>query len=129
MTDKPVIHRDVKSSNIMLTEKFRAKVADFGFSREGPMESGATHVMTKVKGTAGYLDPEYVKTYQLTPKSDVYAFGILLVEIFSGRRPIEHHRSLDERITVRWVSVLSFILVMILMLILFFYKPQNSVVH
>ena len=108
MADKPIIHRDVKSSNIMLTENFRAKVADFGFSREGPMESGATHVMTKVKGTAGYLDPEYVKTYKLTAKSDVYAFGILLVELFSGRRPIEQSRPLDERITVRWVSVLSF---------------------
>ena len=112
----------------MLTEKFRAKVADFGFSREGPMESGATHVMTKVKGTAGYLDPEYVKTYRLTPKSDVYAFGILLVEIFTGRRPIEHNRSLDERITVRWVSVLSYILVMILMLVLFLQtrKQRNA---
>ena len=94
----------MKSSNILLTENFRAKVVDFGFSRVGPTETNATHVMTKVKGTAGYLDPEYLKTYKLTTKSDVYAFGILLLELFSGRRPIEQSRDLDERITVRWVS-------------------------
>jgi serine/threonine protein kinase len=102
--DRPIIHRDVKSSNILLTETFRAKVADFGFSRVGPStDVGATHVSTQVKGTAGYLDPEYLTTYQLNAKSDVYSFGILLVEIFTGRRPIELKRASDERVTVRWV--------------------------
>jgi serine/threonine protein kinase len=101
--DRPIIHRDVKSSNILLTETFRAKVADFGFSRVGPStDVGATHVSTQVKGTAGYLDPEYLTTYQLNTKSDVYSFGILLVEIFTGRRPIELKRASDERVTVRW---------------------------
>ncbi|KAG9134093.1 hypothetical protein Leryth_004786 [Lithospermum erythrorhizon] len=102
-TDHPIIHRDIKSSNILLTEKLRAKVADFGFARLGAdAESGDTHVSTQVKGTAGYLDPEYLSTYHLTDKSDVYSFGVLLVELLSGRRPIEPKRPLSERVTAKW---------------------------
>lgn len=78
-------------------------MADFGFARLAATDTGATHVSTQVKGTAGYLDPEYLKTYQLTEKSDVYSFGVLLVELISGRRPIEPRKEIKERVTARWV--------------------------
>lgn len=96
----------MKSSNILLSEHLKAKVADFGFARVGPTDGEQTHISTKVKGTVGYLDPEYMKTYQLTPKSDVYSFGILLMEILTGRRPVEPKRPIEERVTIRWVSFL-----------------------
>jgi serine/threonine protein kinase len=80
----------------------RAKVADFGFAKLAPTD--ASHISTQVKGTAGYLDPEYLRTYQLNEKSDVYSFGVLLVELVTGRRPIEPKRSIIERVTTKWVS-------------------------
>ncbi|KAK7275951.1 hypothetical protein RIF29_17078 [Crotalaria pallida] len=100
-TDNPIIHRDIKASNILITENLRAKVADFGFARLSD-DPGATHISTQVKGTAGYMDPEYLRTYQLTDKSDVYSFGVLLVEMMTGRHPIEPKRAIKERVTIRW---------------------------
>ncbi|KAJ0954833.1 putative protein kinase RLK-Pelle-RLCK-IV family [Helianthus annuus] len=100
-TDQPIIHRDIKSSNILITDKLRAKVADFALARI-KVEDDATHISTQVRGTAGYMDPEYISTYQLTDRSDVYSFGVVLVELVTGRLPIELNKPTNERFTTKW---------------------------
>ncbi|TKY47143.1 Calmodulin-binding receptor cytoplasmic kinase 1 [Spatholobus suberectus] len=101
-TDHPIIHRDIKASNILITDKLRAKVADFGFARLGAEDPGATHISTQIKGTAGYIDPDYMRTQHLSEKSDVYSFGVLLVEMMTGRHPVEPKRPPSERVTIKW---------------------------
>ncbi|PON47852.1 Serine/threonine protein kinase [Parasponia andersonii] len=107
----PIIHRDVKSTNILLNEKFQAKLGDFGLSKIFPNEGG-THSMsifndtpgvsTTVAGTPGYLDPEYYVSNWLNEKSDVYSFGVVLLEIITGQPVLAKNR--ENKHIIQWVN-------------------------
>ncbi|KAJ1261399.1 hypothetical protein BS78_09G026800 [Paspalum vaginatum] len=99
----PVIYRDLKSPNILLDEEYSPKLSDFGLAKLGPV-GGKTHISTRVMGTYGYCAPEYIRTGQLTVKTDVYSFGVFLLELITGRRAVDTSRPANEQILVNWVK-------------------------
>ncbi|XP_028213190.1 probable serine/threonine-protein kinase PBL28 isoform X1 [Glycine soja] len=92
----PIVHRDFKSTNVLLDAKFEAKISDFGLAKLMP-EGQETHVTARVLGTFGYFDPEYTSTGKLTLQSDVYAFGVVLLELLTGRRAVDLNQGPNDQ--------------------------------
>ncbi|KAJ1376975.1 Serine-threonine/tyrosine-protein kinase, catalytic domain [Sesbania bispinosa] len=97
-SNPPVVHRDLKSSNVLLDSNLNAKLSDFGLA----IASGMQHKNMKMSGTLGYVAPEYISHGKLTDKSDVYAFGVLLLELLTGRKPMENMSSDQYQSLVSW---------------------------
>ncbi|KAL7124918.1 hypothetical protein ABFS83_14G080700 [Erythranthe nasuta] len=99
-----VVHRDIKSSNILIDEEFNARVSDFGLAKL--LGAGKSHITTRVMGTFGYVAPEYANTGLLNEKSDVYSFGVLLLEAITGRDPVDYGRPAPEVNLVDWLKMM-----------------------
>lgn len=101
-----IIHRDVKSSNILLDKDFEAHITDFGIAKS--LCISKSHTSTYIMGTIGYIDPEYARTSRLTEKSDVYSYGIVLLELLTGRKPVDNESNLHHLVKPSSI-ILSFI--------------------
>lgn len=99
-----VVHRDIKSSNILIDEDFNGKLSDFGLAKM--LGAGKSHITTRVMGTFGYVAPEYANTGLLNEKSDVYSFGVLLLEAVTGRDPVDYGRPANEVHLVEWLKMM-----------------------
>ncbi|KAL8112104.1 hypothetical protein AgCh_019708 [Apium graveolens] len=101
-----IIHRDIKSSNILLDNNFEARVSDFGLAKLAL--DANTHITTRVMGTFGYMAPEYAASGKLTEKSDVYSYGVVLLELITGRKPVDSSQPLGDESLVEWNYDISF---------------------
>ncbi|KAJ8766340.1 hypothetical protein K2173_022399 [Erythroxylum novogranatense] len=99
-----VVHRDIKSSNILIDDNFDAKISDFGLAKL--LGAGKTHITTRVMGTFGYVAPEYANSGLLNEKSDVYSFGVVLLEAITGRDPVDYGRPENEINLVEWLKMM-----------------------
>ncbi|KAL0714842.1 hypothetical protein Bca4012_021821 [Brassica carinata] len=99
-----VVHRDIKASNILIDDEFNAKLSDFGLAKL--LDSGESHITTRVMGTFGYVAPEYANTGLLNEKSDIYSFGVLLLEAITGRDPVDYQRPANEVNLVEWLKMM-----------------------
>ncbi|TYI95909.1 hypothetical protein E1A91_D01G032300v1 [Gossypium mustelinum] len=99
-----VVHRDIKSSNILIDENFDAKISDFGLAKL--LGDGKSHIATRVMGTFGYVAPEYANSGLLNEKSDVYSFGVVLLEAITGRYPVDYGRPQPEVNMVEWLKMM-----------------------
>jgi len=100
-----IIHRDIKSSNILIDENFEARLSDFGIAK--CLSTTRTHASTSVLGTIGYIDPEYARSSRLNEKSDVYSFGIVLLELLTGKKAVDDDSNLHHLVSIFCIFFLT----------------------